>query len=112
MLASFGPEKTRGQVTSAPPAYYVGSTCLWEEGIQELLRTTYNWNTIRYIYRLLFRRNVTLAILSDRWDSELDSFLKYLTAKNEHDEILEWTRDRKAKELLRLLLPGVERPLV
>lgn len=135
MLASFHPYETGELVTSAscdlllgssPYASSstlfntslarpncVGSTSLWEEGARELLGTTKNPDTIRHICRLPFRdRKIPQVTLSDRWDSGLDSFLISFAAGAQYNEILEWTRDRKARELLRLLQPAVRRPAV
>lgn len=92
---------TRCVLPSPPP---------WEKRVRELLKTTDNWDTIRHICRLPFRdRNTPQVTLLDRWDSGLDSFLISFAARDRHDEILGWTTDRKAEELLTLLQPGVRR---
>lgn len=124
MLASFRPHETGKLVTSASRDLLLGSspyasasalfnTSLWEEGVHDLLRTTNNPDTIRHICRLPFQdRNAPQVTLSGRWDPGLDSLLISVAAGAQYNEILEWTRDRKARELLRLLQPAVRRPAV
>ncbi|CAG8980092.1 hypothetical protein HYALB_00012558 [Hymenoscyphus albidus] len=107
MLASFLSKEIGERVTPGLSTRYVLPTPPpWEEGVRELLRTTHNWDTIRHICQLPFRDlNTPQVTLLDRWDSGLDSFLISFAAGAQSNEILEWTRDRKARELFRLLQP-------
>jgi hypothetical protein len=114
MLTSLRLAEKREQVSpkasSSPVSKYVDKTSPWEEGVLELLRTTNNPDTIGHICRLPFRdRDTPQVTLSDRWDSRLDSFLISFAARDRYNEVLEWTRDHKAKELLQLLRPVVRR---